>query len=195
MAEITSDTELNLKVRLEINDVKDYQYWIERNTFFKRPISLMVLVVVGIEIIHGMIEIVMNIIRGGINEAYVGNGFIVLVGIIFILARGIWGFIYINKITKRAFDSNKLIQKEQQIKITDTTITINSGESITKINWEEIYCIRESKKQFLIYTAINKSIIIPKRFFEKNEDLFLLRDIIKDVISKEKVKKSKSYFT
>lgn len=180
MAEITTDKELNLKVKLEINDLKTYYYWIERNAFFKNPINIIVLVVVALSIIQVIT-----------NEAHNNNGLIALVGIVFILARVIWKFIYINMITKKVFDSDKMIQKEQKIKITYTTITINHGESICNINWEEIHCIRESGKQFLIYTAINKSIIIPKKFFEKNEDLSLLRDIIKEAIPKEKIEINK----
>lgn len=35
MEEINSDKELNLKVRLEANDLKTYYYWNEKNNFFK----------------------------------------------------------------------------------------------------------------------------------------------------------------
>lgn len=35
MAEITTDKELNLKVKLKLDDLESYYYWIERNAFFK----------------------------------------------------------------------------------------------------------------------------------------------------------------
>ncbi|WP_425806774.1 YcxB family protein [Desulfitobacterium sp. Sab5] len=179
MEEINSDKELNLNVSLEANDLKTYYYWIEKNNFFKRPTSVIVLVLV----IMSIVRIIMSLVQGRIYNVY-ANNLIVLVGILFLLSRGIWRFIYINKITKKIFDSDKIIQKEQIFKITFTTITINYGESISKITWDEIYRIRETEKQFLIFIAINKPIVIPKRFFENPEDISLLRDFSKNVLPK-----------
>lgn len=136
-------------------------------------------------VIMSIVRIIMSLIQGRIYNVY-ANKLIVLVGILFLLTRGIWRFIYINKITKKVFDSDKIIQKEQIFKITNTTITINYGESMPKINWDEIYCVRETEKQFLIFIAINKPLIIPKRFFKNPEDIFLLRDFSKNVLPKKR---------
>lgn len=179
MAEIVSDQEkeIILNIKLEIDDIKTYYYWFEKKAFLNRPINIIVLVVAAL-----------GFIRGRISDVYTNGNLIALMGVVFLLIRGIWRIIYINKTSKKVYESDKIKHKVQIIKITCTTININYGESIVKINWDEIYRVLETEKQFLIFTSINQSLIIPKRFFEKDEDLLSLRDICKDVLPKKKVK-------
>lgn len=45
MTEIVTDKdkEINIDVKLELNDVKAYYYWFEKKAFFNRPINILVL--------------------------------------------------------------------------------------------------------------------------------------------------------
>lgn len=179
MEEAIPNLELNLKVRLEVNDFKTHTLRLARYAFFRNPINVLVAVLVALSIIHR------------INNAavYYNSRLVILGGIIFLIGRGLWKFIYTNKMTKKVFKSDKIIQKEQLINITSTMITIICDESIEKIKWDEIYYVCEAEKQFEIYLALYKLLIIPKRFFEKDKDLSLMREIIKDVMPKKKRKR------
>jgi YcxB-like protein len=81
-----------------------------------------------------------------------------------------------------------LIKNEFTYTFSENGINQKRGRSITYIEWNNIISIREYPPMFLIYVSINKAIVIPKRFFETNEEIKLFKKIINDNAMSEKTK-------
>lgn len=73
-----------------------------------------------------------------------------------------------------------LIFEEEQLKV----ITPNSE---TSIKWKSGFeYLRETPKQLLLYTAINQAILIPKRIFLLDQELFEVKSFIASRLSSER---------
>ncbi|CAN7268805.1 YcxB family protein [Rossellomorea sp. LjRoot5] len=80
----------------------------------------------------------------------------------------------------REYKSDQLIKKEFIYTFSEEGINQNRGRSINYIEWNEIVFVREDPPMFLLYVSKNKSIVIPRRFFESIEELKLFKQIIRE---------------
>lgn len=93
--------------------------------------------------------------------------------------------------SKKYFNSNKLLQNEQKYNFTDEGISISSENGNGKIDWDKIFKVDESKTFFALYISIGQAYIIPKRFFNSDDDIKLFKEILKDNIDNKKLKMKK----
>ena len=92
--------------------------------------------------------------------------------------------------TKKVFENDKLLQKEQEYTFNQNGISFFNENSNAIINWEEIYKYEDSKSNILIYISPVKSLIIPKRFLNDKE-----LDHLKNILKNNIITKKKSLFS
>lgn len=88
----------------------------------------------------------------------------------------------------REYKSDQLIKNELTYTFSDAGIHQKRGRSINDIDWNEIVSIKEFAPMFLIYLSRNKAMIIPKRFFESEEEIKLFKKMVNENVTQEKNK-------
>jgi len=79
--------------------------------------------------------------------------------------------------SKSVYKSDRFLQEEQNFKVDENQLTIDTESSSFKLNWKEIYKGVENKNYFLIYIAKIKAIIIPKVQISDEDREFLKQKI------------------
>lgn len=85
---------------------------------------------------------------------------------------------------KKAWASNKLIQGEIAGVINELGITWSHTYGEMRFSWDIILKYRESKDMFLLYTAINQALILPRSFFHSEEDWQKFKQLITQKLNK-----------
>lgn len=83
---------------------------------------------------------------------------------------------------KRAYKSDALINQPYEVIINENGLVVNAYKSNMNRSWEEIYRYNKTKNGFYIYLSEQKSIIIPKRYFEnEHQENSLLQLLNKNI--------------
>lgn len=90
--------------------------------------------------------------------------------------------------SKKVFKSEMLLQEEQNYIISDNGISLVSKSGNNSIGWENIFKVTESKNSIFLYLGNIKAMIIPKRAIGSEDNINILKDIIKRNLSTEKIK-------
>jgi hypothetical protein len=93
---------------------------------------------------------------------------------------------------KTSFASDPSINNPMEIIITNDGMTINAYKTIVNPSWEDIYRYLIVKDTIYIYTSELKSIIIPKRFFENENDINTLTELLKNKVDLSTYKEQKN---
>ncbi len=93
---------------------------------------------------------------------------------------------------KSAFKSDTTLQHPMEITFNNEGLIINAYRANTNPLWEGIYRYVITKNTIYVYTAENKSLIIPKRFFENENDLNTVVELLKNKVDQSKYKKQSS---
>lgn len=93
---------------------------------------------------------------------------------------------------KSAFASDSSINNPMEININDDGLIINAYKANINPSWVDIYRYLITKDAFYIYTAENKSVIIPKRFFENEYDINALTELLKTKVDMSGYKNQKN---
>jgi energy-coupling factor transporter transmembrane protein EcfT len=140
------------------------------------------------------IAIVMTILLFVNIHGYLENGFagVSLTSFLPFLVFGViiifFTFSYKAKV-KSSFKSDTTLQHPMDIIINNEGVVINAYRANTNPLWEEIYRYSITKNTIYIYTAENKSVIIPKRVFENENDLNTVVELLKNKVDLSKYKK------
>lgn len=89
---------------------------------------------------------------------------------------------------KRIYKSDKLFQKLQNYTINDTGIKMESESGNGTMKWDEVFRVDESKDSFLIYLSRIKALMLPKKFFDNDEQMKLFRKLVRFNMPSKKVK-------
>jgi hypothetical protein len=115
---------------------------------------------------------------------FVSSTLSVLISLLFFLyAKGV-----IRIKAGREYKSDHLIKNEITYTFSEDGINQKRGRSINYIEWNQIVSIKEYPPMFLIYVSKNKAMVVPKRFFECDEERKLFKKIIKENVTSEKNK-------
>jgi hypothetical protein len=79
-------------------------------------------------------------------------------------------------------NENGEILGEKEIEITEESIQYNSKNTQTKRNWYTILFFKESQGAFYLYTDSVLAIVIPKRYFKNENDMYEFRKIVNENI-------------
>jgi YcxB-like protein len=113
---------------------------------------------------------------------FVSSTVSILIALLFFLyAKGIIRFK-----AAREYKSDHLIKNEITYTFSENGINQKRGKSINYIDWNEIVFIKEYSPMFLIYVSKNKAIVLPKRFFESDEQIKIFKNMIKENVPLEK---------
>jgi hypothetical protein len=89
--------------------------------------------------------------------------------------------------TKKHFDSDRLIQEEQNYQIDADGIKVKSEYGNSNIPWDKIYGAHLNKKYITIALSISRMFLLPARFFEEGQ-MAELAELLKNTLPKSKVK-------
>ncbi|MGD7044819.1 YcxB family protein [Jeotgalibacillus proteolyticus] len=90
--------------------------------------------------------------------------------------------------TSREYNSDQLIQKEITYTFTPKEIQQKFDRSVGYFEWNQIQNVHENKDMFRLYVSKAKAIILPKRFFNSNAEIELLKKLVRDKLDNNKVK-------
>jgi hypothetical protein len=86
---------------------------------------------------------------------------------------------------KQAWQSNKLIKGEISGVIDQTEIIWKNAYGETRYPWEILLNYRETTDIVLLYIAINQAIMVPRNFFQSEEDWQQFRQLIVEKLPKK----------
>lgn len=173
--------EVKANFKLEFKDYKDFNIHHSRKHFYGAAILYFVLFI---------ITMLFKIFSSGMDAQLLKKILIVVVPTGILLASLILLTFYflIAFHSKKVFKSQRRLQEEQNYIINDDGISLINKSSNNNIGWENIFKVTESKNSIFIYLGNVNSMIIPKRAFNSNDDITILKDIIKRNLSAEKIK-------
>lgn len=93
---------------------------------------------------------------------------------------------------KSSFASDPTIYNPMEIIITNEGMMIKAYKANINPSWEDIFRYIITKDTIYIYTSEIKSIIIPKRFFENENDINTLTELLKAKVDLSRLKKQKN---
>ena len=89
--------------------------------------------------------------------------------------------------TKSHFESDKLIQEEQNYQIDENGVKAKSEYGNSDIPWDKVYGAHLNKKYITIALSKSRMYLLPARFFE-GEQMQELSELLKNTLPKSKVK-------
>lgn len=97
-------------------------------------------------------------------------------------------FVVLRVKSSREYKSDWILKKEVFYTISKTGIYQKIGKSHSLIEWKSILYVREHKDLFLIYLTKRAALILPKRYFESNEDVGCFKNMINKNLDTKKNK-------
>lgn len=92
------------------------------------------------------------------------------------------------KKSKKAFATDSLSQQPQSYSISDDGIQHDSESGSGQVKWEEIHKIGETMSLFVFFVSSNRALIIPKRFFQSQQDTMAFKDLARKYMFSHRVK-------
>ncbi|ADU32150.1 YcxB family protein [Evansella cellulosilytica] len=89
---------------------------------------------------------------------------------------------------RNEFKTAKFIKREITYDISDEGITQLTNRSNVTVEWSDILKAHEHPAMFRLYISKNQAHVIPKRFFTSEEDIGVLRTLLKNNLPQEKRK-------
>ncbi|OBZ08424.1 hypothetical protein A8L34_24265 [Bacillus sp. FJAT-27264] len=167
--EITVDTELNS------GDVQEFNLWFSLNSRI---------------IVTSFSVVAYFAIMLAITKNYSTSSLSILAATAVGLAIILW-FITRSSLTKKskkAFESDNQSKLPQSYVISDEGIRHQSDSSSGHVKWEEIYKIGETATLFAFFVSANQALILPKRFFQSEEDKQFFKELARKHMFSNRVK-------
>ncbi|NUU62932.1 YcxB family protein [Paenibacillus agri] len=94
----------------------------------------------------------------------------------------------LTKKSKRAFESDNQSKLPQSYVISDEGIRHQSDSGSGHVKWEEIYKIGETASLFAFFVSANQALILPKRFFQSEDDKQFFKELARKHMFSNRVK-------
>ena len=159
MEETISKENVKVDVRL---DLKDYILF---NYYFNKKMLTQV-TIIGLILLFSLIY-----------SSFYGHGSInptVMKFIYLIVAFIFVSYFLVYYRAKKVWDSSSLISETRHYSFDEEGLSSESQTSSSKIEWDKIYKVTETKKLLLIYISNMQAFIIPKRLLDKNQYISLI---------------------
>lgn len=171
--------EESVQVKAKINEEDVYYYG--RYSFFKRPITKLI-IVTSIIVLLVLLSIIV-----------LGHNFDVIP--IFFVWLGLMGLIFFYTLPKslktsaqRSVSSSEFKNYERGYTFSSDGIEVKDGEEDSITLWKDIYNVVETKHNFQIYVDDLKAYLLPKRCFnEDNHSIDSFKNILIHNLPKEKL--------
>lgn len=177
------ENNIKVNIRLTLKDVRDFVFAQSYGSIFKKigmifPALLFLLCIFSFVIVSST----------DVAKDMALVLFVSLIPVLIIAGISVVPVLIKYKYEKNNFIKSKLLQKLQCIELKDDAILFSSYGSNTCYKWSDIHMVCELKPCFLISTAPNKNIIIPRRCFNDAAQLNMFLDMLKTKIDKKKLK-------
>lgn len=159
MEEMVSKEKIQVYVRLELKDYILFNYYFNKK-------MLTQVTVIGLIFLFSMIYLSFYS-HGSINPTVMN--FIYLI-VAFILV----SYFLVYYRAKKVWDSSSLITETKHYSFDEEGLSTESQTSSSKIGWDKIYKVIETKKLLLIYISNMQAFIIPKRLLDKDQYMSLI---------------------
>lgn len=161
---------------------KDYRTIVYFDIFLKNRIYVVSMILAGILLIAAFILHIFNMIE--LNKFYFYYLFIfglLILGGVLLAERMIKVFIKSYRVS---------IGASQNVQINDKNIQLRIGENeeVSIFEWNKLYKVYEIRKYFIFYINAQQTIIVSKKNIT-NEDIDILRNLIKEKMGKLFIKK------
>ncbi|MGZ4034827.1 MAG: YcxB family protein [Bacteroidia bacterium] len=170
------NSELKIRIKITFKDFLNFQFWISR----RRLIRPLIYVAFLLLLLPSIISIALS---GTLNSFLFTPATIAPLSILLVFPIILTLTIYFS--SKRIYENDPIIKKEQEFVFNAEGFTYSTENSTTILKWEEIYKQAESPKNLLIYCSPNKTFIIPKHCLSEIE-IADLKIFLTNVVSKEK---------
>ncbi len=87
-----------------------------------------------------------------------------LVGVMVLLLK-------VYRMARKSYRSESLMKLSQTYTVSESGVMLETDQSNVKYQWSDIRSIHELNDMFLLYVALRKAMVIPKRYFHNTEDL------------------------
>ncbi|GAA0121785.1 MAG: YcxB family protein [Clostridium argentinense] len=173
--------EVKANFRLEFKDYKDFNIHHSKKHFYGAGILYFILF---------MSTMLFKIFSNDLDGDMLKNILIVMIptGILLISLVLLAFYFLIAFHSKKVFKSQRRLQEEQNYIINDDGILLISKSSNNNIGWKNIFKITESQNSIFLYLGDIKAMIIPKRAFGGEDNVAVLKEIIKRNLEPDKVK-------
>lgn len=167
--------EIKVETVLKSEDVQEFNLWFSLNSRI---------------ILNAFSVVAYFVILLLITKDYSTSSISILAVTAIILAVVLW---YMTKSSlvkksKKAFATDSLIQQPQSYTITDEGISYQSEAGSGQVKWEEIHKIGETMNLFVFFVSTQRALIIPKRFFQSEEDKITFKELAKKYMFSNRVK-------
>jgi hypothetical protein len=71
---------------------------------------------------------------------------------------------------RKYYRTNKRLQREFTYIFSEEKIMIVNDENSSRVDWDDLYAAKESKKIIALYISTLQAYILPKRFFTEEEE-------------------------
>jgi tetratricopeptide (TPR) repeat protein len=170
---------LALKIKVEFKDYFNFQLGILKKRFLTK------FIVFGIIVLIPSIVLLCFSSDSRVNDVAFASFMPVIIYMILLPSILIGGVYYTSK---KGYESDIFLQNEQEYTFNQEGFQFSDKNSTTKMKWEEVYKYEEAKSNLLIYIALHKSFVIPKRLLTDAEADTLKTLFKNNVVSKEKKK-------
>lgn len=169
------ENEIKVDTVLKSEDVREFNLWFSLNSRI---------------ILNSFSVVAYFVILLLITKNYSTTNISVLAGTAVILAAVLW---YMTKSSlvkksKKAFATDSLAQQPQSYSISDEGIKYVSEAGTGQVKWEEIHKIGETMSLFVFFVSSNRALIIPKRYFQSEQDKTTFKDLARKYMFSHRVK-------
>ena len=89
---------------------------------------------------------------------------------------------------RKEYNSDRMIKSELSYTINKEGIKQKIRRSTTYYEWEDIFKVCEKKDMFLVYVSRNKAILLPKRYFNLDDEIVTFKNLVRDRLTEKKIK-------
>lgn len=89
---------------------------------------------------------------------------------------------------RKEYNSDRMIKSELSYTINKEGIKQKIRRSTTYYEWEDIFKVCEKRDMFLVYVSRNKAILLPKRYFNLDDEIVTFKNLVRDRLTEKKIK-------
>lgn len=87
---------------------------------------------------------------------------------------------------KKEFRSNPGLREELTVEANDLGINLFASDEHSYRDWDQIYSVREIKKDFIVYFSKSLATSLPKNYFVSENDISLFKELVSRHLSSDR---------
>lgn len=169
---MNSQNRIEADVLLDFKDLLRTNYW---SLFRKFRLTISLFVIIGVVLATSYLFLILVSESPELSKDFSSVAEIFL----FLSAAMIIVLVSVYFSAKRYFASNKALQEKIHYIFSKDGIVSEAESSSSRFKWDLIREARETAHSFLLFIAHGQMIIIPRRSFASEEDIILMRELLR----------------